>query len=67
MKPTAEIVTHEGKQVLRLDFANKGVDIVLPAKPETVKAACSVLMMNLAGVSQSELETAALMAMMEAA
>ncbi len=44
-----------------------GVDIQLPTDAKTVKAACSVLMMKLAGVSQGELEMAASLALIEKA
>ena len=54
-----KIVERDGQKWLTLDFRNKGVEFQVPADLDTIEAACSALMMNLAGVSEAELVFAA--------
>lgn len=46
--------------------ATMGVDVRMPADAKTIDAACKVLMMNLAGISESELFVAGTSALIEA-
>lgn len=53
--------------VERDDGSSKGVSLTMPADHKTVDAACSALMMSLAGISEYEINTAAYLAIIEAA
>jgi hypothetical protein len=66
MNVTSEVLEHEGQKTLRIDAAGKGVSIALPTDAKTIEAACKVLMMNLAGVSEAELFIAGSTALIEA-
>lgn len=61
----ASRVTVDGNDFLRLDVGDKGVDIRLPTDVSGIEAAASVLMMNLAGIHQAGIESAAIMNLIE--